>query len=375
MNKLNIGVVCYPSYGGSGVVATELGQAIGKRGHHVHFISYETPFRLNNFDEHIQYHEVDMTSYPLFKYPLYSLALTSKIVEVCDAFDLDILHVHYAIPHSICAYLAKQMLTNQKVKFITTLHGTDITLVGQQKSYYKLVQFGIMESDAVTSVSDYLKQLTIDEFKINRDIEVIPNFIDPVKFSPDTTIPDCCLKKKRGEKIVVHISNFRPIKNIHIVIKAFNEMQKKVKCRLALIGDGPEITTARVLSKELGIEDKVAFLSRVEQVELLLPFADLFILPSKLESFGLSILEAMSCGVPTISSNTGGIPEVVEEGLTGFMFDPEDYESMAEKGVEILSNDTMAKEMGEKARESAINRFTQDKIVDDYENLYYRLLD
>ncbi len=370
MNKLNIGIVCYPSYGGSGVVATELGLGLAKKGHSVHFISYETPFRLYGFDENIQFHEVDMQSYPLFKYPLYSLSLTSKIIEVCEANELDVLHVHYAIPHSICAFLAQQMLRKHNVKVVTTLHGTDITLVGQEQSYYRLVQFGIEESDEVTSVSQDLRDVTLREFKIDRKIHVIPNFVDPNKFTPEVKQPKCLFVKGK-EKVVMHISNFRPVKNIETVIQTFYRIQKRVDSCLVLIGDGPDIPAARQLAMKLGIIEKVSFRGRIEQVECILPCADLFLLPSELESFGLSLLEAMSCGVPTISSNAGGIPGVVVEGETGYMFEPHDFKGMSEKAVEILENPELHGTLSKNGRKRAESVFHIDKIVSQYEQLYY----
>ena len=366
-------MVCYPSYGGSGVVATELGSALAKKGHSIHFISYETPFRLNEYHELIQFHQVDIQSYPLFKYPFYSLALTSKIIEVCEANHLDILHVHYAIPHSICAYLSRQMLKNQSFKIVTTLHGTDITLVGQEKSYYRLVQFGIEESDQVTAVSQYLKEITKKEFSIQKEIEVIPNFVDPIKFSPEKKKPKC-LFVKDDEKMITHISNFRPVKNIEAVIKTFNRIQKNIKACLVLIGDGPEIPKARLLAQELNILNKINFIGRVEQVEYILPCADLFLFPSYNESFGLSLLEAMSCGVPAITSNVGGIPEVLIHGETGYCFNPDDIESMAEKGLEILQNLEIKTNLSINSRKRAIDHFNQDKIVQLYENMYWKIL-
>ena len=370
MSKLNVGVVCYPSYGGSGVVATELGLALAKRGHSIHFISYETPFRLYGFDQHIQFHEVDMQSYPLFKYPLYTLALTSKIIEVCEANRLDVLHVHYAIPHSICAFLSRQMLTGQDVKIVTTLHGTDITLVGQEKAYSRLVRFGIIESDRVTAVSQHLKDTTIREFSIDREIDYIPNFVDPVKFSPTEKKPKS-LFVSDGEKMVIHVSNFRPVKNIETIIRSFQVIVKGVKSRLVLIGDGPDVARARELAKELDICDNITFLGRVEHLEDVLPSADLILLPSLQESFGLVLLEAMSCGVPTISSNVGGIPELVDHGKSGYIYDPHDHEAMAKKAIEVLSEPKLQAELGNHGRHLAETVFNIDKVTDQYEKLYY----
>ncbi len=374
MNKLKIGIVCYPSYGGSGIIATELGINLANRGHSINFISYETPFRLTGFHQNIQFHEVDVQNYPLFKYPPYTLALTSKIIEVCEANKLDILHVHYAIPHSICAYLSRQILRDSSIKFVTTLHGTDITLVGIEHSYHKMVKFGIIESDKVSTVSNYLKQATIDKFKINKDISVIPNFVDTNKFSPNKRDIQCPLFEG-GYKFILHISNFRPVKNITILIKAYNLILKKVNARLVLIGDGTEISTVRKLANKLGILDKICFLGKVELVEDLLPSADLFMLTSKTESFGLSLLEAMSCGVPTISSNVGGISEVVQHGETGFTFNPDDFNSMAEKAIEVLTNSDLHKHLSQNGRARAIKYFNINKIVDQYEQLYFDTLE
>lgn len=378
MNEsLRIGMVCYPSYGGSGVVATELGRSLAKRGHLLHFISYETPFRLLGFEERIHYHEVDLEPYPLFKYPLYSIALTSKIIEVCESEKLDLLHVHYAIPHSISAYLSQQIL-EKKVRVLCTLHGTDITLVGLQKSYYSLVRFGILQSDALSSVSEYLKAKTLKEFHIDREITVIPNFVDTQRFSPENSRLDCkprsIFVQEEQEKIVMHISNFRPIKNLPTVLRVFHSIQKKIPSKLVLVGDGPEMATVRSLAKELGILSRIRFLGRVDQVESILPCADIFLMPSYLESFGLALLEAMSCGVPTISSNTGGITELVEHGKTGFVFDPEDVSAMAEKSIEILENHSLYKELSRNGREWAHRFFHQENIVDRYEELYRKIL-
>lgn len=369
MDKLKIGIICYPSYGGSGVIATELGMALAKRNHSIHFISYETPFRLNTFDQNVHFHEVNIQSYPLFKYPPYTLALTSKIVEVCEVYGLDILHVHYAIPHSICAFLAKQILKDRGVKFITTLHGTDITLVGLEKSYYNLVRFGILESDTITTVSQYLKDVTTEQFKIDKEIKVVPNSVDIDKFSPIKKNPNCHLAHM-DEKLIIHISNFRPVKNIESMIRTFYHIQKETNSKLALIGDGPEISTARSLAIELDILNRVNFLSKVEAVEDILPYADLFLLTSKQESFGLALLEAMSCGIPTISSNVGGIPEVVQEGKTGFIFDPDDHESMAKKAIEILTQPALHKTLSQNSRARAVNQFNLENNVLLYEQAY-----
>ncbi len=296
------------------------------------------------------------------------------MIEIFHNESIDIFHVHYALPFSICAYLTKEIINQDKLKFITTLHGTDITIIGQAQSYYPVIQFGINQSDYVTSVSQHLKNSTIEIFKPIKEIEVIPNFVNPDIFKPAEDIIPSEIADE-DDKIVIHVSNFRKVKNIEVLIKVYNEIQKKVKSKLLLIGDGPETTTAERLVKKFSIEDNVRFLGKVDCVEYLMGFGDLFLLPSRMESFGLALLEAMSCGVPTVSSNAGGITEVVDEGKTGFTYNPDDVEGMSAKSIEILTDDDLQKLLSENARKIVIEKFHKDKITKLYEHLYKRVLE
>lgn len=373
---MNIGITCYPTYGGSGVVATELGKALAERGHKVHFVSYGIPMRLNHLKENIFYHEVEMSNYPLFEFPLYSLALSSKMIEVCEYENIDLFHVHYAIPHSVSAYLAKQVLleTNHKVKVITTLHGTDITLVGLEPSFLPLVKFSIEKSDGVTAVSKFLKEKTITNYKINKEIEVIPNFVDVEIYKPQE---DCVFKSHfapKEEKVLSHISNFRPVKRVPDVIKIFYLVKQKIPAKLVLAGDGPERTECERLVRELNIKEDVYFLGKQEAVVDILNASDLFIMPSQSESFGLSALEAMACGVPTITTSIGGLPELVIHNETGFIAEIGDLERMAKYAIDLLSNPNKYKKFSENARKRAVEFFNKDKIVNQYEEFYQRIL-
>lgn len=373
---MNIGITCYPTYGGSGVVATELGKALAERGHKVHFVSYGIPMRLNHLRENIFYHEVEMSNYPLFEFPLYSLALSSKMIEVCEYENIDLFHVHYAIPHSVSAYLAKQVLleTNHKVKVITTLHGTDITLVGLEPSFLPLVKFSIEKSDGVTAVSKFLKEKTITNYKINKEIEVIPNFVDVEIYKPKE---DCVFKSHfapNEEKVLSHISNFRPVKRVPDVIKIFYLVKQKIPAKLVLAGDGPERTECERLVRELNIKEDVYFLGKQEAVVDILNASDLFIMPSQSESFGLSALEAMACGVPTITTSIGGLPELVIHNETGYIAEIGDVERMAKYAIDLLSNPNKYKKFSENARKRAVEFFNKDKIVNQYEEFYQRIL-
>ncbi len=370
---MNIGITCYPTYGGSGVVATELGKALAERGHSVHFISYAMPMRLQGFMDNVFFHEVEISNYPLFDFPLYTIALASKMVEVAQYQNLDLFHCHYAIPHATSAFLAKEMLKSDHIKVITTLHGTDITLVGLEPSFLPVMKFSIERSDGVTAVSRFLKETTLTNYSLNKDIEVIPNFVDTRKYhrSPGEDVrrhfaaPD--------EKILVHTSNFRPVKRVADVIRVFDEVLKKVPSRLVIIGDGPDRSQCEMLSRELGIQDRVKFLGKQTDVIHILSLADLFLMPSQSESFGLSALEAMACGVPVISSSVGGLPELQLHGQTGYIAEIGDIDRMAKYAVDLLSNPAKYQLFAKAARERAIE-FDASKIVTQYEQYYEKIL-
>ena len=366
---MKIGITCYPTYGGSGVVATELGKELAGRGHDVHFISYALPIRLT-MNERIFFHEVEVLTYPLFEYPPYDLVLATKMAEVMTRYDLDILHVHYAIPHSISAYLAKKMLTDRVVPFVTTLHGTDITLVGNDRSYLPITRFGIEQSDAVTAVSEYLRRRTIEEFQVQRPVTVVPNFVDCDVYDRAT---DKGLRRKFAnddEGILIHISNFRPVKRVEDVIAIFAEVRKKQKARLLMVGDGPERPKAEWLANTHGIAKDVLFVGKQNEMNRLLSVSDILLLPSELECFGLVALEAMACEVPVIATQVGGIPEVVSHGVDGFLYRVGDVSSMAEGCLAILNDPQLSSNMGKAAREHARNDFCASKIVVQYEDLY-----
>jgi N-acetyl-alpha-D-glucosaminyl L-malate synthase BshA len=373
---MKIGIVCYPTFGGSGVIATELGKALAELGHQVHFITYSQPARLDFFSENLFYHEVTVSKYPLFDYPPYELALSSKLVEVITYEKLDILHVHYAIPHASAAYMAKQILASQGIHIpvITTLHGTDITLVGKDSTYKPVVTFSINQSDGVTAVSDQLRQDTYQHFNITKEIQVIHNFVDLRRFNLK---PKDHFKKAiapNGEKIIVHTSNFRKIKRIPDVIRTFSKILTQIPARLLLIGDGPERSSAEALCRELNIVNEVRFLGKQEAVEEILSISDLFLMPSEVESFGLSALEAMACHVPTIASNAGGIPEIVQEGVTGFMSPVGDIDSMAKNAIYILENEERLNQFKHAAYVRA-KEFDISRIVPLYESFYHYIID
>ncbi|HGE71891.1 TPA: N-acetyl-alpha-D-glucosaminyl L-malate synthase BshA [Candidatus Poribacteria bacterium] len=366
---MKIGMVCYPSHGGSGTIATELGKALGIRGHQVHFISYSIPYRLREYNENVCFHEVNMMKYPLFEYPPYSLALSVKMAELIEKEKLDLLHVHYAIPHSTSAYLAKQMV-NGNVKVITSLHGTDITIVGSDESYYKINKFSIERSDGITTVSEFLKREAKEKFHLDKPIKVIPNFVDTNLFTKTHRCRAKCLFAPKGERIIMHVSNFRPIKRIEDVISAFKLIHDEIPSKLLMVGDGPMMSSALRLVEKLEISSSVTFLGKQDDVAGLLPNADLFLIPSEMESFGLSALEAMSCEVPVIATNVGGLPEVIEHGKTGFLVDVGDIEAMAELAKKLLKDDELHDKMGKSARQTVLERFNQDKIVSMYEDYY-----
>ncbi|MCX6198050.1 MAG: N-acetyl-alpha-D-glucosaminyl L-malate synthase BshA [Bacteroidetes bacterium] len=372
---MKIGIVCYPTYGGSGVVATELGKALAKKGHQVHFITYQEPVRLDSFHENIFYHEVSALDYPLFQYQPYESALASKIVDVAKFERLDILHVHYAIPHASSALIARSILKEKgyNLPFVTTLHGTDITLIGKDPSYKPVVEYSINHSDGVTSVSKSLKDETYQNFSITREIEVIPNFIDFSRFKK--TDKDHFKKAiaPNGEKILTHVSNFRKVKRVEDVVKMFDLVRKKIPSKLFLVGDGPERMGTEILCRNLGICDDVRFLGKQDAVEELLAVSDLFILPSETESFGLAALEAMAVEVPVISSNAGGIPEINIQGKTGFMSTVGDFEDMAKNAIYILEDEVRLKEFKANALAQA-KIFDIKNILPQYEAYYTKVI-
>lgn len=372
---MNIGIVCYPTFGGSGVVATELGKALAQEGHKVHFITYSQPTRLDFLNENLFYHEVEFHSYPLFEYPPYELALASKMVSVVRNEKLDLLHVHYAIPHASAAYMAKQILKTHGIiiPVVTTLHGTDITLVGKDASYEPVVTFSINQSDGVTAVSHDLRRETLHSFKITNDIEVIPNFIDLEKFKKQKKDHFKKAICPNDEALVVHTSNFRKVKRVNDVIRIFANIHDVIPSKLLMIGDGPERTKAETLCRELDICDDVRFLGKLEAVEEVLSVADLFLMPSEKESFGLAALEAMACEVPVISSNTGGLPELNVQGVTGFMSPVGDVEDMTQKALFVLDKENLPT-----FKANALKRaqeFDITQILPLYEDYYHRIME
>lgn len=371
---MKIGIVCYPTFGGSGVVATELGIGLAKKGHKVHFITYSQPTRLDFFNENLFYHEVDIRSYPLFQYPPYELALASKMVNVVKYEKLDLLHVHYAIPHASAAVMAKQILKSEgiEIPIVTTLHGTDITLVGKDPSYAPVVTYSINLSDGVTAVSENLKKDTYKHFNINREIRVIPNFIDLKKFKKQRKEHFKTAICPHGEKLIVHTSNFRKVKRVDDVIRVFEKVANKVPARLLLVGDGPERAHIETLCRQLNIYDDVRFLGKLEAVEEVLSVADLFLMPSEKESFGLAALEAMACEVPFISSNAGGIPELNIDGVTGFTARVGDIEAMTRHALHVLGDENLA---GFKSNALArAKEFDIEKILPAYEDFYNQVV-
>ena len=371
---MKIGITCYPTYGGSGVVATELGKKLANMGHEVHFISYALPYRLNEFTTNIFFHEVEVLKYPLFEYPPYSLSLASKMAEVIEFQKLDLLHVHYAIPHATSAFLAKQLINNDAFKIITTLHGTDITLLGSDPSFFKITKFSIEKSDGVTAVSEFLKKETQSVFKINKPIQVIPNFI-PLNLGEPEKLPEV---RKRfaddDEYIISHISNFRPLKRVTDIIPIIKKVLQKKKVKVLMIGDGPDRYKAEELCRQHSICDKVLFLGKQENIHDLLCITDLFLLPSETESFGLAVLESMAFGIPCITSDAGGLVEVNIDSETGFTIPVGKIDEFAESIIRILSDKNLLKKMGENAREYAINNFACSKIVPEYINFYNTIL-
>ncbi|MBZ5527203.1 MAG: N-acetyl-alpha-D-glucosaminyl L-malate synthase BshA [Acidobacteriia bacterium] len=372
---MRIGITCYPTYGGSGVVATELGMELAVRGHDIHFISYAPPIRMDLANERIHFHEVEVASYPLIDHPPYTLALATKMLEVFESQSLDLLHVHYAIPHSVSALLARSMAAPRRLPFITTLHGTDITLVGANRSYLPITRFSIEQSDGVTTISHYLRQTTLKEFDIKRPIEVIPNFVNCDLYHRST---DSALRAQwapGGEPILMHLSNFRPVKRLTDVVEIFALVREKMPAKLVLIGDGPDRGAAEFLVRKKCLQRDVHFLGKQDRVYEKLGLADLFLLPSQLESFGLAALEAMSCEVPVIASDVGGIPEVIEDGVDGYLIDPGDVADAARHAIEILSRSDRGRSMGLAARANARKKFCSNDVIPAYERYYKQVLD
>ncbi len=371
---MKIGIVCYPTHGGSGVVASELAIGLAARGHEAHIISYATPFRLRTFHRNVFVHEVEISTYPLFKYPPYELGLTTKLVELCETRDLDVIHAHYAVPHAASAYFAKQILGGRRPRTVTTLHGTDITLVGADPSFRRVVKFAIENSDGVTAVSEYLKNRTAEEFAIRREIRVIPNFIEPER--PAETRDRCSRETfaPRGEKILMHASNFRPVKRIGDVVRVFARVRERIPAKLLLIGEGPERPFVQELVRELKLGPDVHFLGEQDQLEPIFFCADLFLLPSEQESFGLTALEAMNCRVPVIATGIGGLPEVIVHGESGYLFPVGDVAGMADGAVGLLTDPDRLERFRGDARKRAVERFSADRIIPVYESFYEEIL-
>ena len=371
---MKIGITCYPTYGGSGVVATELGMELAARGHEVHFISYAPPIRLTDTNDRIQFHEVEISSYPLFDHAPYALSLAVKMMEVAETESLDLLHVHYAIPHSVSAFLARSMAAPRRLPFITTLHGTDITLVGNDRSFLPITKFSIEQSDGVTAISHYLKQRTLEDFDIKHPIEVIPNFVNC----------DLYLRKDDpglraewapgGEPILMHLSNFRPVKRLTDVIEIFALVREKMPAKLVLIGDGPDRGAAEYIVRKKKLVRDVHFLGKQDRVYQLLSQADLFLLPSDMESFGLAALEAMACEVPVVASNVGGVPEVIENGVDGYLHEPRDVKAAAGYALEILSRQDRGRAMGQTARINARKKYCANDVIPLYEEYYRQVI-
>ncbi|WP_337170776.1 N-acetyl-alpha-D-glucosaminyl L-malate synthase BshA [Gemmatimonas aurantiaca] len=374
---MKIGITCYPTYGGSGAVATELGIALAARGHHVHFITYQQPFRLPSFLPRVWFHEVDVGRYPLFEYPPYDLALAVRMHEVVRDHQLDVLHCHYAIPHATSAWIARSMLREEgrDVKVVTTLHGTDITIVGQERSFFSITRFSIEKSHAVTAVSEYLRDETYRAFGcVGCNVEVIPNFIDPRQFDRASHVCPIPAEVIAGRKVVMHISNFRPVKRVRDIVRTFARIAREVPAVLVMVGDGPERVEAEAEARELGVADAVLFLGKIDAVAPLLAGADLFLMTSDKESFGLSALEALASGVPVVGADAGGLPEVVTEGVTGYLRPVGDIEGLAAAGVRLLQNPAHWQAMSDAAAQDARRRFSEDAIVAQYESLYLRTL-
>ena len=375
---MKIGITGYPTYGGSGVVATELGIELAARGHQIHFITSSQPFRLTGREANIHFHEVSVSTYPLFEYPPYDLALATRMAEVADFYSLDLLHVHYAIPHSVSALLASQMLAarGRHLPFITTLHGTDITLVGLDPSYLPITRFGIEQSDGVTAISSYLRDRTREAFNITSEIEVIRNFVncDVYVRKPDLVADMRPRFAGSNEHLIVHLSNFRPVKRVQDVVEVFARISRVLPARLMLIGDGPDRSLAEQLALRHNVQDRIYFLGKQDNVNELLPLADLMIMPSQMESFGLAALEAMACGVPAIATRVGGVPELIDDQINGLLFEVGDVESMANAAIGLLSDRSRLQSFSAAARQTARERFCASSIIPRYEEYYERVV-
>lgn len=364
---MRIGITCYPTYGGSGIVATELGLELALRGHEIHFISYANPIRLDPGTPRVHYHEVEVSQYPLFHFPPYCLALASRMAEVAECYELDLLHVHYAIPHSIAALLARQMTAPRRaLPFITTLHGTDITLVGIDRSYFPITKFSIEQSDGITTISRYMRDRTVDVFGVANPIEVIHNFVNIETYKPAT--------RSGSEKVLLHISNFRPVKRVFDCIHILAEVLRHGPVHLLMAGDGPDRGPAELLARDLGVQQHVTFLGKQDHVERLIPQAHVLLLPSELEAFGLAALEAMACGVVPVATDAGGVPELIRHGVEGYLEPVGNIASQAARVLQLLSDDTLHARMAGAARQSAVDRFAATSIIPQYEDYYKRVL-
>uniref|UniRef100_Q01Q76 Glycosyl transferase, group 1 n=1 Tax=Solibacter usitatus (strain Ellin6076) TaxID=234267 RepID=Q01Q76_SOLUE len=372
---MNVGITCYPTYGGSGIVATELGMELAARGHEVHFITYANPIRLDPGIPRITYHEVEVSTYPLFQYPPYCLALASRMAEVAQTYKLDLLHVHYAVPHAVSAMLAQQMLAPiRRLPFITTLHGTDITLVGIDPSYFSITKFSIEQSNGITSISDDLRNQTVEVFGVTKEIRVIKNFVNCSLYHSDDEKRGAALYAPNGEKLLIHLSNFRPVKRPLDCIRIFAEVRKQVPARLLMVGDGPERGPAEHLARTFNVQDDVIFLGKQNHVERLIPLAHVLLMPSEMESFGLAALEAMACGVVPVATRVGGVPELITHGEDGFLEEVGDIEAQAARVVSLLTDDDLHYRMAKAGRWNASERFCTDRIIPQYEKHYADVL-
>jgi N-acetyl-alpha-D-glucosaminyl L-malate synthase BshA len=369
---VRLGIVCYPTVGGSGAVAAELGKQLANRGHEVHVISYRLPFRFGDFQQNICFHEVDVSSYPLFEYPPHDLAVAVKMAEATREHGLELFHVHYAIPHAIAGFLAQQMLGAGAPRMLTTLHGTDIAIVGQDRSFFEITRFGIEHSDGVTAVSEFLRRMTIEEFQVARPIDVIPNFVDLEQYPTERA--DRSRLVAAGQKVLLHVSNFRPVKRVLDTVRIFERVTREIDAVLLMVGEGPERSSAQALARRLGILDRMRFLGTQQHIAEIAALADVFLLPSELESFGLSALEAMACGVPVVGSDAGGLPEVVRHAESGYLLPVGDVDGMAARTIEILRDDERRREMGAAARHRVESLFDAERVVSQYEAVYAHVL-